>query len=103
MKKRRSNNNQPSAVLEFREFRPYDHIDDPVEELINEFNDLENDLQDEYEKASKKASELYDEVIEPEDCEDLVEYVDDQLSVLQESTRRLKFYLDEIEIFISDK
>ena len=93
-----------NAVLEFREFRPYATpvMDDPLEELLNEFSNLEEDLEEEFEEVRADVYNLA-EIFNTSEDEDVVEFMDEQMEVLQDSTQRIRFYLDEIESFIPRK
>ena len=89
-------------IVDFpKDRRSYSHekLDDPLEELLNEFHDYEQELQDEYEKDQQSFQEFSrEEYVLPES--DLIE---EQLKTLEEVRQRLQFYWKEIDIYLNSK
>lgn len=86
-----------------------DFYDDPLEELLNEFSEYDEDDEPTQEFSLEETIPGFnpadldrakdDDVAE----EEMDELIAEQLSVLEESTRRMRFYLDEIELFLPEQ
>jgi hypothetical protein len=72
-------------------------IDDPLEELLNEFKDYEDDFEDEElnEKTLTRLEEFY--IHQKSMAQGQKIELEDQLHSLKEVYARIKFYLDEIK------
>ena len=75
-------------------------LNDPLEELLNEFADLEIE-DDEWEPVSTFKDEEINALFvqTPNQQQDELELLVHQVSLLEDVTKRMKFYLDEIELF----
>jgi hypothetical protein len=72
-------------------------IDDPLEDLISEFPELASD---ELEARSEALSDLFDGLGDSNtSIPETIEAMKQQMQLLNEVSKRIKFYLDEIEIF----
>lgn len=79
---------------------PITDLNDPLEELLNEFADWEIDEED-WEPTPVEThdlSTLFPSVVS-NNTDDDIELLAHQVSLLEDVTKRLKFYLDEIELF----
>lgn len=75
-------------------------VSDPLEELLNEFADWEID-DEEWEPTvtiSETEISAFFPTIENE-SDDELELLTKQVALLEDVTKRMKFYLDEIELF----
>jgi hypothetical protein len=72
-------------------------IDDPLEELLNEFKDYEDDFEEEElnEKTLTRLEEFY--IHQKSMAQGQKIELEDQLRSLKEVYARIKFYLDEIK------
>lgn len=86
--------------------------DDPIEELLNEFSTLcqedfeSSSEEDESEYSYESVAKNYVETTLKDykmDDEDHTELVLNQLKLIEETRRRIKYYLDEIEHFLPNK
>lgn len=79
---------------------PVTDLNDPLEELLNEFADWEIDEED-WEPAPVETHDLsllFPNVV-ADNSNDDIDLLAHQVSLLEDVTKRLKFYLDEIELF----
>ena len=76
-------------------------LDDPLEELLNEFSEFEDELIDEApEYDVLELEERNDELFEQLSCtssQTSSTLLNEQMQLLQETQQRLKYYLDEID------
>ncbi len=88
-------------------------IDDPLEDLLTEFDhildddprlelelELENEKLSDIELLLNKAHDLSFESLEQDNSKDKIDYLTEQLETLKEVNKRLKFYLEEIDIYL---
>ncbi len=79
---------------------PASELNDPIEELLNEFSDWEID-EEEWEPSfsltEQEISEMYSLGTDQPSCE--MELLNCQIDLLEDVTKRMKFYLDEVELF----
>lgn len=80
---------------------PLADFNDPLEELLNEFADWEID-EEEWDlpppMESDELAALFPPIDESKNCSE-VELLAHQIDLLEDITKRMKFYLDEIELF----
>lgn len=91
---------------------PRDHTDDPLESLLQEFEEISQELEDRaYEKDDTKFSKnIHEELLQhpkgvlPEEilANEFSRAMEFQtrINLLHEVNKRIKFYLDEIETFV---
>jgi len=102
MKKNVLNSNSDGDVLIFKEIRR--HIDDPLEELINEFSHLIDEEENKALHLEKKLSpDIMSQLEKNRQIENSLDAIFEHLKILEESSLKLKYYLDEIEIFFPIK
>lgn len=82
-----------------------DHLgSDPLEDLLNEFEDITNIIDSDNEEAIKTLEKVVSKMVLPEDL--LAEEFSAagefkaKLNILEEVNQRIKYYLDEVEVFI---
>lgn len=87
------------------EFTPEELGADPLEDLLNEFNDFfEDDLwEEEEEELTTEAVELSANKIEELDALALNHMLKQQMSDLEDMSLRLNYYLGEIELYLPEK
>lgn len=79
---------------------PASDLNDPIEELLNEFSDWEIDEEEwepSYSLSDQEISEMYSLSLDQSSCE--IELLNCQIDLLEDVTKRMKFYLDEVELF----
>jgi hypothetical protein len=83
-------------------------LNDPLEDLLNEFSHLPDDIEESEEEIHIYKQELKEEVIsvsraKPTGRLDRVVHISKQLKTLEETTKRMSFLIDEIENFLPKK
>lgn len=77
-------------------------LGDPLEELLNEFSDWEIE-EDEWEPIETNLKvdleSLFPAPSSNVNSDDEIELLTHQISLLEDVTKRMKFYIDEIELF----
>lgn len=80
--------------------QPTPEINDPIEELLNEFADWEMD-EEEWEPhvtiSPQDLASMFPMTLNESDDE--IELLGQQIELLEDVTKRMKFYLDEVELF----
>jgi len=90
-------NTVEAEVINFDTLR---RIDDPLRDLLEEFAHLETEMDVDLDKINQSSKEYF--------CSDLTDeemvcFFETRMDLLEESSKRLKFYLDEIETFLIHK
>ena len=79
---------------------PGTELNDPIEELLNEFADWEID-EEEWEPnptlSLDEITQMYSLDLDQSSSE--IELLQCQIDLLEDVTKRMKFYLDEVELF----
>ncbi|OFZ26543.1 MAG: hypothetical protein A2381_12490 [Bdellovibrionales bacterium RIFOXYB1_FULL_37_110] len=89
-----------SVEAEIINFDTLRKIDDPLRDLLEEFSHLETEMDVDLDKINQSSKEYL--------CSDLTDeemvcFFETRMDLLEESRKRLKFYLDEIETFLIHK
>jgi len=97
MNEKKAFNEVEAEILSFESMRK---IDDPLRDLLEEFSHLETEMDVDLEKINQSSKEYF--------CSDLTDeemvcFFETRIDLLEESRKRLKFYLDEIETFLIHK
>lgn len=79
-----------------------DSMDDPLEDLLNEFSDLsDDDMSDSLQFKNDDMSRVESDIFSS-DVDELLDYISEQMKMLEESKERIRYFLDEMELAISN-
>ncbi|OFZ20673.1 MAG: hypothetical protein A2202_05630 [Bdellovibrionales bacterium RIFOXYA1_FULL_36_14] len=97
MNEKKAFNEVEAEILSFETMRK---IDDPLRDLLEEFAHLETEMDVDLEKINQSSKEYFCSDLNDEE---MVCFFETRMDLLEESHKRLKFYLDEIETFLIHK
>ncbi len=98
----REDNDAIQELLNEAELYSSESIDDPLEDLLNEFEDITTNMENE--EAKSVLAKVVGKMKLPEEllAQEFSRSVDlkKKMRILEEVNQRIKYYLDEVELFI---